>query len=268
MLFFFICGTFWLDFIYSTSGGLIILVGVASTLSLYEFYQMAAGRGFRPFTWLGLAGGLLLVSSTHWWGWTDDGSLESWKLAILLAALLFACFAAQVRRPTLEGTAGNIGITMFGVLYIPFLSCFFIGIDHLESGGAAAVLFVIFVAKGCDIGAYAAGRIFGGPKLAPVVSPNKTVAGAIGGTIVGLAIGLAMSHFLVGLPLAWAVGGSLALAVTSQLGDLCESMLKRDLAVKDAGTTVPGFGGVLDLLDCLLTAAPVGYLIFYLAGAE
>jgi phosphatidate cytidylyltransferase len=208
--------------------------------------------------------GLAVVSSTHWWGWMDAGPQPGWRLGILLAAVLFACFAAQALRPTLQGSTINIAVTLLGVLYIPFLCCFYIGLDHLRTGGTGAVLFVIFVAKSGDIGGYTAGRIFGGLKLAPVISPNKTIAGAVGGLTLSTIVGILAGRFLAGLSIPSAVLGGILVGASAQLGDLCESMIKRDLEVKDAGNKLPGFGGVLDLLDCLLTAAPAGYLFFAL----
>ena len=132
-----------------------------------------------------------------------------------------------------------------------------------------AVLFVVFTAKAGDIGGYSAGRLFGGPKLSPAVSPNKTVAGAIGGLTLSAAVGLLTNGLLpVGLSALGALAGSVLVGISAQLGDLGESMIKRDLEVKDAGQKLPGYGGVLDLMDCLITAAPVGYVFFQLLGAR
>jgi phosphatidate cytidylyltransferase len=268
-LFIMICGAFWLDAFWKTSFLLIVLVGITATLSLHELYGMAEQRGLKPFKWLGLATGIALVATTHWWGWTNDAYLHSWRLGVFLAGLVCACFLAQALRPTLAGTATNIAVTVLGFLYVPFLLCFFIGIDHLRNGGAGAVLFVIFVAKAGDIGGYSIGLLFGGPKLAPVVSPNKTTAGAIGGLVLSVLVGILTSWLLdVKLSPLGALAGSVLVGISAQLGDLCESMIKRDLEVKDAGRKLPGYGGVLDLMDCLITAGPVGYLFFHLLGTR
>ena len=269
ILFILICLTFWLDARWHTSFGLIFLVGVAATLSLHELYCMAEQHGLKPFKWLGLAAGIALVATTHWWGWRIGIFMDSWRLEVFLAGLVCACFLAQSLRRTLAGTATNIGITLLGFLYVPFLLCFFVGIDHLRNGGAMAVLFVIFTAKAGDIGGYSVGRIFGGPKLAPVVSPNKTVAGAVGGLALSVLVGLLTNGLLpVGLSPLSALAGSVLVGVSAQLGDLGESMIKRDLEVKDAGRKLPGFGGMLDLMDCLIMAGPVGYVFFQLLGAR
>ena len=266
-LFIGICVTFLLDWMWKTSFLMIVVVGAAATLSLHELYRMAEHRGLKPFKWLGLAWGIVLVSTTHWWGWKQGVCLPSWRLGMLLAGLVFACFLTQVRRPTLSGTATNMGVTVLGALYIPVLLSFFIGIDHLGNGGAGAVLYVVFAAKAGDIGGYSAGRMFGGPKLAPVISPNKTVAGAIGGLVLSVAVGTLSGWLLVHkLSMVGILVGSVLIGVTAQLGDLCESMIKRDLEVKDAGNKLPGYGGVLDLMDCLITAGPVAYLYFQLMG--
>ena len=122
--------------------------------------------------------------------------------------------------------------------------------------GAANTLFLLGAVWASDIGAFAAGRILGGPRLAPAVSPSKTWAGAAGGLLAAAVIGAAV---------AWAADGSgaagtataLALAVAAQAGDLLESAVKRRLGVKDSGRLIPGHGGLLDRLDGLIAAAPV-----------
>ena len=120
-------------------------------------------------------------------------------------------------------------------------------------------------AKGSDIGAYTMGRIAGRNKLWPRLSPNKTIEGAIGGLAFGVLASLIVSsvaRFALRAPcLGWleSIAFGLVVAPAAQLGDLMESMIKRDCAVKDASSAVPGFGGVLDVLDSLLFAAPVAY---------
>ncbi len=132
--------------------------------------------------------------------------------------------------------------------------------------GLIDVLFLLAIVWSSDIGAYMAGRILGGPKLAPAISPGKTWSGAIGGLVCAMLVGLAISRATVPGPLAHAllVGG--ALSVASQLGDLLESGLKRHYGVKDSSRLIPGHGGVFDRLDGVLAAAPVALLLSLILG--
>ena len=133
--------------------------------------------------------------------------------------------------------------------------------------GRYVIFFLLAVVWASDIGAYAAGRAIGGPRLAPALSPNKTWAGAVGGLAAAGLVGLAAA-LLAGLPMAAVMVAGLVLAVAAQLGDLAESLAKRHFGVKDSGNLIPGHGGLLDRLDSLLTASSVAALILLLgAGA-
>ena len=123
--------------------------------------------------------------------------------------------------------------------------------------GRTAVFFVVLIVWASDIGAYVAGRLIGGPKLAPALSPAKTWSGAVGGLVTAMVIGEAVAmHVTLGTALFAAL-----LAIVCQAGDLLESALKRHVGVKDSGRLIPGHGGLLDRLDGLLAAAPVAALV-------
>lgn len=134
------------------------------------------------------------------------------------------------------------------------------GLPH----GAWQVLFVIVVVMASDTCAYVAGRLFGGPKLAPSISPGKTRSGAAGGFVGAIALGGLVASALAD-PVGGAVTGGL-LGVVAQCGDLAESAAKRRLGVKDSGALIPGHGGLLDRFDGLLAAAPVAALLSLQAG--
>lgn len=127
--------------------------------------------------------------------------------------------------------------------------------------GRANVLFLVLVVWASDIGAYAAGRLVGGPKLAPALSPGKTWAGAAGGLVAAMLVGQAAASALAGAP--WGAPAACAglLGIVCQAGDLLESGIKRHFGVKDSGRLIPGHGGLLDRLDGLLAAAPVAALV-------
>ena len=148
-----------------------------------------------------------------------------------------------------------------GILYcgLPVLA---LTVIRREPEGAVYLLWALALVWACDIGAYFSGRTFGGPKLAPVISPNKTWAGLIGGVILASLFGLAMQSSY-GLPLRLTAATPL-LAVLAVLGDLYESWLKRRAGVKDSGTLIPGHGGVLDRLDGVVPVAPVAALLVVL----
>ena len=152
---------------------------------------------------------------------------------------------------------------------VPYVGLAIIALAWLRGGdeaGRANVLFLLLVVWASDIGAYAAGRLVGGPKLAPRISPSKTWAGAIGGLIAAMAVGAGVALTLHGgsvphiLPVAAGIG------LAAQIGDLLESAVKRHYGVKDSGRLIPGHGGLLDRLDGLLTAAPMAALLAVAAG--
>jgi phosphatidate cytidylyltransferase len=133
--------------------------------------------------------------------------------------------------------------------------------------GLPNLLFVLLAIWASDIGAYATGRLIGGPKLAPRVSPGKTWSGAIGGLMAAIAAGALLAWSMDGVSLSWrVVAVSALIGAVGQAGDLLESQIKRVFGVKDSGTLIPGHGGLLDRVDALLTAVPVAALLALAAG--
>jgi phosphatidate cytidylyltransferase len=156
----------------------------------------------------------------------------------------------------------------FGVVYLGAAGLALLALRNSPLGGAD-VLFVLLIVWASDIGAYFAGRTFGGPKLAPAISPNKTWSGAFGGLIAAMAVGvtLAMVAGSEGRAPVTAAGIAAVLGLASQLGDLFESWIKRRYNVKDSSSLIPGHGGLLDRLDGVLVAAPVAVLLGLLSSA-
>ncbi len=150
----------------------------------------------------------------------------------------------------------------FGVLYIGVAGVALIELRGGDAAGRGNVLFLFLVVWASDIGAYLAGRLLGGPKLLPIVSPNKTWSGALGGLVAAMAVGVAAAALLE--PLGSLVRAALVaalLGVVAQMGDLLESWIKRRFHVKDSSGLIPGHGGLLDRLDGVLAAAPVAALL-------
>jgi phosphatidate cytidylyltransferase len=185
-------------------------------------------------------------------------------VAMLAGGFLATWFAAR-RMP--DGITQPAWRLALGVLYIGLAGIALIELRHDSEAGRANVLFLFLVVWASDIGAYVAGRRFGGPKLAPAISPNKTWSGALGGLLAAVVLGLLCAlAFTPGLPAGPVVGVALLLGVASQAGDLMESAIKRHFKVKDTSALIPGHGGLLDRLDGVLAAAPVAALLSVALG--
>jgi len=176
------------------------------------------------------------------------------------AMLLLLAGAAYIwistRRRALAAGVLYIGLPLVGLAWLR------------EPGdvGRANVLYVVLIVWASDIGAYAVGRLLGGPKLAPAISPGKTWSGAVGGLLIAMAVGeIAAQWAAPGIP-GRAAAVACMLGVASAAGDLLESWIKRRFGVKDSGTLIPGHGGLLDRLDGLLAAAPAAALLALVLG--
>ena len=231
----------------------LVLAGGVILLALQEFYAALASRGYRPATALGLAGGALILVGSYWKG--------QQALSFVLVLTLVGAFLWYLVDPQRTNVATNISVTMLGVVYIPVMGAHAILIRDLPQGIAHEIAFIGAVAF-YDIGAYASGSFFGKHKIAPAVSPSKTWEGAAGATVFVFASALLIGPHLGFLDLGSSALLALAAAVLAPLGDLAESMIKRDLDIKDMGTILPGHGGALDRLDALLFTAPAAYWIF------
>ena len=185
----------------------------------------------------------------------------------ILTLSLVAAVVKHSRHQRVEGAMANAGGTLLAIVYLGVLPGFFLPICMTHS--AWMVLAIVGVVKAADIGAYATGRLIGRHKLIPWLSPGKTVEGFIGGLVLSSIVGGTIAFWMhiphVAVPAA-VIGGAISgmlLGAVGQLGDLFESLLKRDAGVKDSGA-VPGFGGILDILDSPLLAAPVAYWLLKL----
>ena len=188
----------------------------------------------------------------------------AWPFWCLTAIVMFAFVAQSVQFVQPGRTMATIAGTILAVAYVGLLGTYLVQIRWLPHA-VVPLAALIATAKGSDVGAYTLGRIAGRHKLWPRLSPNKTVEGALGGLVFGVAAALlveAGGRLWYGQPaLGWgpAVGYGVVVGAAAQLGDLMESMIKRDCARKDASAAVPGYGGVLDVLDSLLFAGPVAF---------
>ncbi|MBN2479436.1 MAG: CDP-archaeol synthase [Parachlamydiales bacterium] len=190
--------------------------------------------------------------------------LSMLPLAIFFIFILLA-FVSNFKK--IENSFDNVAFSVFGFLYIAFPIAMILPIIYLSSShtqdGRMWIFYLIFVTKITDIGAYFGGKLFGKKKLIEKISPKKTVFGSISGLVIALIGSIAFSFFskesFFELSLANSIILGLVLSIVAQLGDLCESLLKRDVKVKNS-SNLPGFGGILDMMDSLIFNIPLMYL--------
>jgi phosphatidate cytidylyltransferase len=256
--------------LYAGDLALALFLAVLAALGAKELYAIAraGGNGAQPFDLLGitLAAAVPLVTHLVRLGWIDAPLAAAGVLFVSLFGI-----AVWGRAPS-EGPLAAVAITMFGVLYCGATLSFAYALRHHRwivdaAGGTALVLYPIVLTWLTDTGAYFVGRALGKRKLMPSVSPGKTVAGAVGGLVVAVAASVAWNSLVLRpaaqlalTPLA-ALTLGLVVGVAVQIGDLAESLLKREAGVKDSSTLLPGHGGILDRLDSIYFALPVGYLL-------
>jgi phosphatidate cytidylyltransferase len=217
-----------------------------------------------------------LVDRFHPHGWPSGHppydlsapvSVLAWPLLTFVAVVMVAFIIQGVQFQKPGATLATIAGTVLAVAYIGLLASFIVQFRWFDGPyhGLVPLVYLIATSKGADTGAYTLGRIAGRHKLWPRLSPNKTIEGAFGGLLFGTGAALIVEAIvrsvLHSVSLGWASAAVFGLVVGSaaQLGDLMESMIKRDCLRKDASEAVPGFGGVLDVVDSLLFAGPVAY---------
>lgn len=233
---------------------------VLSVMGLFEYIRMLDRNDIdvRRVS-LGVFGAAIIVASLPmipappWEG-------GSWREVVLTVALGYL-LVMEVMRPG-ERPLERVVYSLFGLLYIPWLLGYFLLLRYTPDGETGLLYFALplLATFAADIGGYFGGHFFGRRKLAPEVSPGKTVEGAIGGLAFSFVIVLVMTQLTqIGSPLD-ALLLSILVASASQLGDLSESLIKRALKTKDSGSSLPGHGGFLDRLDSLLFAVPATYL--------
>jgi phosphatidate cytidylyltransferase len=247
------------------AGGLAFLALIAAqvTIGLMEFYGMMRRRGLRPYRRLGIAASLALLWACY--------QIRVPYAAFLATAGLMLVLALELRRPEARQRVEDIAVTFFGVLYVGWLSAHLVLLRQLPwragtsyADGAAFVLLAFFVTWSCDTGAYAVGRLFGRNRPWVHISPRKTLEGSLAGLLLAIvAAFIARAWFAPFLAVRDAAAIGFLVGVFAQVGDLVESLLKRDTLHGDSSDLIPGHGGVLDRFDSLFFAAPAVY--YYLA---
>ena len=231
------------------------VISSAIVIGLMEFYKLVQAKEFPVYFLPGILLGWLLslvplLSSVF------DVNLTDFTVSLIVLALFL--YALLTKR-SLSEFVPAFAVTLFGIWYVSWLLShlvFLRGLTH----GKQFIFYLLLIVWSGDTGAYYFGRLLGKHKLAPVISPKKTVEGALGG--LGASVLASFIAKLTFLPLLSFVDCTilaLIMAVVAQLGDLCESMIKRAVNIKDSGTILPGHGGILDRMDGVMFAAPVLY---------
>ncbi len=250
---------------------LFVTVVTLASLACFELRELM-DAALRPPAWLCFLSviGLVAINWIRPIGELFGKSTDPWHGIVgLLAGILLAAFLWEMAVFRKPGTSiQRVAATLWMAGYLGLLPCFLIqlrwrntspGIEEARLGSVALAL-AIFVPKCCDTGAYFAGRLLGKHPMAPILSPKKTWEGAVGGLIASAAATIGINRFgpiLTGMGTEVAFG--LTVGTAAILGDLAESLIKRDCGRKDASSVVPGFGGMLDIIDSILFASPVAF---------
>jgi phosphatidate cytidylyltransferase len=247
-------------------------------LGIREFYHLIEAKGAHPEWTFGMAAGAALPVVAF--------VGNEYHATILMTFALLVVMVRAVGKAQISEALASISGTFFGVFYVGWLLAHAVTLRDFHriaaskwgpeaaaafdpDSGAFLLVFTLSAVVLCDAGAYFAGRAWGRRKLAPKISPGKTVEGAAGGVVAGTVgallckgvFELAWPELSRGLPWALAALFGFVLSIAGMVGDLVESLLKRDAAQKDAGTLLPGMGGVLDRIDSALLAIPVMYYL-------
>jgi phosphatidate cytidylyltransferase len=249
------------------AGGLAFLgfVALQTFLGLIEFYRMMRAKGHRPAVWIGHLSAFALLAFAY--------RPHTPNATFLATAALLLLLGLALRHPERKGIVESMAVTGFGVLYVGWLSAHFVLLRELPwraglayRDGASIVLYAFVVTWSCDTGAYLVGRWLGRTRPWGAISPRKSVEGSLGGFAFALLGALAGSvtfmHSASGQPWlrpvdALAIG--MLVGIFGQVGDLAESLLKRDAGSGDSSDLIPGHGGVLDRFDSLYFGAPIVY---------
>ncbi len=242
----------------------MVVVAAAVLVAIWELHRGFAAKGLDLPEQPLMAGGVVMVVVAYYWG------APALVTATAVSALVTMLW---LLRRGVPGYVQNATASVFTLVYVPFLGSFVAlllseggatGFDRYDAG-VKGILTFIAVTAASDIGGFVAGVLFGRHPMAPIISPKKSWEGFAGSAVACVAVGVAMIVWV--LDADWWIGVCLGLiaVVMATLGDLCESVIKRDLGIKDMSQVIPGHGGLMDRLDSLLaTIAPIWLLLHYL----
>ena len=248
----------------------LLIMVVLSGAGLVEFYDLARKIGLPCYKGWGIFGGLLLMTATFLYVSgvagpnVNPAEANDFETTFLILFVLGLCVRQFVSKSNPEAITA-IATTLFGLMYVPWLLNFIQKINfYPEINGKFYVLHFILVTKFSDLGAYVTGSLFGKHKMIPRISPGKTWEGFAGAIVISTLISIGFAKIaqeqLPELTMLHATILGIILSSTAVIGDLIESLFKREAGVKDSGRLFPGIGGILDLMDSLLFNAPLMYL--------
>jgi phosphatidate cytidylyltransferase len=249
----------------------LLIMVVLAAAGLAEFYGLAAMRQLVCFKGWGILGGVLLMVGTFLNLTGKIGTsgsparVNDFETSFLILFVLGLCLCQFFSRTNTAGILA-ISVTLFGLMYVPWLLNFIQKIYFFPKGveGQYYLLYFILITKFSDSGAYAVGSLIGKHKMIPRISPGKTWEGfggaILGSTVASLVFAYFAGRHLLGMTVTHAVILGVILGIAAVVGDLIESLFKREAGAKDSGSFFPGIGGILDLLDSLLFNAPLMYL--------
>src|SRR3954468_20216495 len=269
----------WMEARYADEGvrggvggvGLLILLTIILPVATAELATLFAAERVRPYKFISAGGSFLLILHAFLTQFPPFQPIAASSLAfIIVFIMLFAALRRAWKRQTQDAIVHMAG-TVLATLYLGGLGWFLMAIrvkhsssahSHDFHGTTWTIVTILLVVKFTDIGAYFGGRALGRHKLIPWLSPGKTWEGLICGLLTAGAIGAACAPWLPHVPWWKAFIFGVVIGGIGQVGDLLESMMKRDAEVKDSSNLIPGFGGILDIIDSPLFAAPFAYLLF------
>ena len=248
----------------------LLIMAFLAVFGLVEFYGLVEKRGLACYKEWGVPGGLLLMLGTflNVTGLVGtSGSparVNDFETSFLILFVLGLCLRQFFSRRAASGLVA-ISTTLFGLMYVPCLLNFIQKINFFPGvDGHYFLLYFILITKFSDTGAYSVGSLIGKHKMIPRISPGKTWEGFAGAILFSTLASLLFVYFLgsrmAGMNWRHAIILGIVLSVSAVVGDLIESIFKREAGVKDSGNLFPGIGGILDLLDSLLFNAPIMYL--------
>ena len=235
----------------------VFLALMAAMAGTWELASALRHGGYQISRWAAAYLALPVIGFSYF-----EGAIGQWLSALVSIALLSIVTLAYElfeRQGTRRQLLRNLSAGVFVVFYVPLMMSFAVLIVAADNG--IAILFsVVLTVVAIDTFGYLIGRFFGKTRFAPGISPKKTWEGFIASVVGALLVGISSAYFLIGTSLLLAFVFSLSILLSAVLGDLSESLIKRDLGIKDMGDILPGHGGVMDRLDSMLPAAFIGYL--------
>lgn len=232
------------------------VIALFIALAQYEFFKMVEKRNIFVYKYFGTVVGAL-VPVVIYLG-NSFSEMKNLEPLLIVVGSLFALTLQFARKDNARDHFVSVALTLFSLFYIAWFFSFFMKIKLL-SNGANLVAFLVIVTKSTDIGAYLIGSVIGRNELIPRISPKKTKEGTIGGILVSVLIAVLAGQYFTSFSNIHLVILGVTLATLGQVGDLAESLIKRDCGVKDSGRYFSGIGGMMDLIDSLLFTAPVFY---------